>query len=82
MPSHRVRASYDFLYGHLVTGRAKPYGGCVEIVRKSCDADAVTVQSPHGNRTGLVRAPHRSRVEMVRCEGFFLLLLLIVFGKK
>ena len=43
----------------MSTGWAKLYGGCAEIVQKSCNADAVAVQSlqiPHGNRTAPVRA--------------------------
>ena len=55
MRSNCVRACY-FLYGHLATDRAKPMEA--EIVRKSCDAGAVGVQSPqsqYGNRTTLSR---------------------------
>ena len=62
MCSHCMRASCEYLYGHLATCRAKPYGGCAKIVRKSCDAGAVAMQSPqipHGNRTSLVRAVQR-----------------------
>ena len=69
MRSHCVRASCDFLYGHLATGRGKPYGDCAENVWKSCDAGAVAVQPPqilHVNRTTLVGAPYRGRAEMVQ----------------
>ena len=58
MRSHCVRASGDFLYGHLSTGRANPYGGFAEIVRILCDAGAVAVQSSqiqNENRTALVQ---------------------------
>ena len=43
--SYCVPASYNFLYGHLVTGRAKPYGGYAEIRWKLCVASAIAVQS-------------------------------------
>ena len=48
---------------------AKPYRGCAEIVRKSCNFSAVAVQSPQppdGNRTEPVRLPCRGCAEMVR----------------
>ena len=38
-----------------------PYGGCFEIVRKSCDFSAVVVHSqqpPHGNRTEPEQFPY------------------------
>ena len=63
-------ASCDLLYGHLRTGRTKPYGGCAEIVRKLCDAGAAAMQSLqilHGNRTTLVGALYRGHSETVRC---------------
>ena len=39
---------------------ANPYRGCSEIVRKSCNFNAIVVQSPqppHGNRTEPVKLP-------------------------
>ena len=56
---HILYGHRDFLYGHLATDREMTYGGCAEIVRKSCYAGEVAVQSPqipHENRTALVRA--------------------------
>ena len=46
-----------------------PYRGCTEIVRKSCNLSAVSVQSPqhpHGNHTQPVWLPCRGFVELVR----------------
>ena len=46
----------------------KSYGGCADIVRKSCNFRAVVVQYPlpsQGSRTELVRLPHKDCAEMV-----------------
>ena len=51
-----------------MTVRAKPYGGCAEIVQKSCNAIAVAMQSlqiPQGNSRALMQAPYRGCEEMV-----------------
>ena len=61
MRSYCARASCDFLYWHLAPGRALPYRGCAEIVRKSCNTGAVAMQTPRENRRTLVRAPDMSR---------------------
>ena len=46
-----------------------PYGGCVEIVRQSCNFSAVTVQSPQAFY-GIVRSPCGFRAESVRRYGY------------
>ena len=55
------------VYGRLleVTGCAKLYRGCAEIVQKPCDACAVAVQSPQIPK-GFVQLWCRLRTEAVR----------------
>ena len=58
MCSHCLRASCNFFYGTSGQPGVNPYRDFAEIVRKSCNVSAVTVQSPqppHGNRTEPVR---------------------------
>ena len=48
---------------------ANPYRGCSEIVQKSCNLNAVAVQSsqpPHGNRTEPVQLPCKGCAEKAR----------------
>ena len=63
-----VRASCNFLYGHLATVQAKPYGGCAEMVQTSCNAGAVVVPSLqilHRNCKVFLRAPDSGHTDMV-----------------
>ena len=58
MCSHCLRASCDSPTGPRGQPGVNPYRDCAEIVRKSCNASAVVVQSPqpsHGNRMEPVR---------------------------
>ena len=49
---------------------ARPYGGCAEVVRNSCNFSAAAVQSSqafHESRTEPVRLPCRGCEKMIRC---------------
>ena len=64
---HYIRVSCDFCTDSGGLIGTNPYGGCAEIVRKSYNFSAVTVQSPqafNGNRTEPVRLPCRGCTEI------------------
>ena len=65
MSLHCVWAWCNFLYGGLVTCWEKPYRDCVEIVQCWYSCHAVSVESAR-ICTAVMRAPYRSRTEMVQ----------------